>query len=261
MAIRCSCVSCFTASVSRGSRWRRWLRGLPARPSARPTCRRHSATSRARSPCTARLRSASSTSRPLAGGMARSAARELEERHDARSYSPRYSLVGAIAGASTISMRTSTARSSTSSAGPSAKPPPAAATACSGGRRARRAAGPRAPGGTARRGRARASRSNGRWRGATADGVGSGARPRAGSARASENRWAEGWALHQLGTRQYGLGNGPAAVAGLQQALALRERINDDAGARATRQNLRVAGGPAPAAPPQPSCRWRSSRS
>ena len=66
------------------------------------------------------------------------------------------------------------------------------------------------------------------------------------SARATGNRWAEGWALHELATRQYGIGNARAAVSGLQQALALRERIGDEPGAQATRQNLRVAGGPAP---------------
>jgi hypothetical protein len=63
------------------------------------------------------------------------------------------------------------------------------------------------------------------------------------AARRNEDLEAEGWARHQLGTRAYGLG---PARAMLQEALALRERIGDDAGAAATRQNLRVVSGAVP---------------
>lgn len=66
------------------------------------------------------------------------------------------------------------------------------------------------------------------------------------AARRHEDLEAEGWARHQLGTRAYGLGDIDAARDLLQQALAVRERISDRAGASATRQNLRVITGPMP---------------
>ncbi|MDP8909193.1 MAG: hypothetical protein M3N47_08790, partial [Chloroflexota bacterium] len=66
------------------------------------------------------------------------------------------------------------------------------------------------------------------------------------AARRSEDLEAEGWARHQLGTRAYGLGRVDEARTGLQEALALRERIGDSAGAAATRQNLSVVAGRAP---------------
>jgi Divergent InlB B-repeat domain len=48
----------------------------------------------------------------------------------------------------------------------------------------------------------------------------------------------EAWALHQLGTRAYCLGDAQTAVTQLEAALALRERIRDREGAAATRHNL-----------------------
>ena len=66
------------------------------------------------------------------------------------------------------------------------------------------------------------------------------------AARRCDDLEAEGWARHQLGTRAYGVGDADTARASLQQALALRERIGDHAGAAATRQNLRVVGGRTP---------------
>jgi len=66
------------------------------------------------------------------------------------------------------------------------------------------------------------------------------------AARHREDLEAEGWARHQLGTRSYGLGQLDDARTSLQEALALRERIDDSAGAAATRQNLRVVSGPPP---------------
>ena len=65
------------------------------------------------------------------------------------------------------------------------------------------------------------------------------------SARAAGETPVEAWALHELGTRQFGLGNPAGAGTDLQRALELRERIGDPAGAAATRQNLAVVqGGP-----------------
>ena len=55
------------------------------------------------------------------------------------------------------------------------------------------------------------------------------------------------WALHQLGTRAYCLGEVPAAVATLQEALQLRERIGERAAAEVTRYNLEFIASPPPA--------------
>ncbi len=55
------------------------------------------------------------------------------------------------------------------------------------------------------------------------------------------------WALHQLGTRAYCLGEVPAAVAMLQEALELRERIGERAAAEVTRYNLEFIASPPPA--------------
>lgn len=65
------------------------------------------------------------------------------------------------------------------------------------------------------------------------------------AAQATGDSPAEAAALHQLGTRAYGAGDPGGAARLLEQALALRERIGDEAGAEVTRQNLRVvSGGP-----------------
>jgi hypothetical protein len=65
------------------------------------------------------------------------------------------------------------------------------------------------------------------------------------SARKLGDPAGEAWALHQLGTRALCLERGPEAKGLLQSALAVRERIGDDAGAAATRHNMRfLPGGP-----------------
>ncbi len=52
------------------------------------------------------------------------------------------------------------------------------------------------------------------------------------AARASGDRYAEGWALHQRGTRAATLEEGAAGTADLEEALELRERLGDDRAAR-----------------------------
>ncbi|HYN82230.1 MAG TPA: AAA family ATPase [Gemmatimonadaceae bacterium] len=66
------------------------------------------------------------------------------------------------------------------------------------------------------------------------------------SARAEKNRAEEAWALHQLGTRALCLGATSEAKSALTSALALREALNDQRGAAATRHNLNILLGPAP---------------
>ena len=56
----------------------------------------------------------------------------------------------------------------------------------------------------------------------------------------------EAWALHQLGTRAYGVGDVEHAQKLLEDAAAIRERLHDEPGLAATRQNLRVVTGRAP---------------
>lgn len=56
----------------------------------------------------------------------------------------------------------------------------------------------------------------------------------------------EAWALHQLGTRAYGVGDAEHAQKYLEDAAAIRERLHDEPGLAATRQNLRVVTGRAP---------------
>jgi LysM repeat protein len=60
------------------------------------------------------------------------------------------------------------------------------------------------------------------------------------AAQAQGNMSAKAWALHQLGTRALGLGEKTAAIQRLVQALRLRERMGDQAGAAATRHNLNL---------------------
>jgi len=49
---------------------------------------------------------------------------------------------------------------------------------------------------------------------------------------------AQGWALHQLGTRQIGLGDYAAAEGLLEQALSIRQELGDETGAAHTQHNL-----------------------
>ena len=57
------------------------------------------------------------------------------------------------------------------------------------------------------------------------------------AAREDADAGAEAWALHQLGTRAFCLGDVAGARAALEEALRLRERLHDPAAA-ATRHNL-----------------------
>lgn len=57
------------------------------------------------------------------------------------------------------------------------------------------------------------------------------------------------WSLHQLGTRALLLDNRSTARASLRQALAIRERLNDETGAAITRHNLNLLLGPVPPKP------------
>ena len=58
------------------------------------------------------------------------------------------------------------------------------------------------------------------------------------AARAIGDRSAEAWALHEIGTRAVCLGDAGTARALLNQAVKLRETLNDDAAAAASRKNL-----------------------
>ncbi len=58
------------------------------------------------------------------------------------------------------------------------------------------------------------------------------------AARMSEIRLVEGWALHQIGTREIGTGTKSQAITFLRQALVLRQSIGDTIGAAFTQHNL-----------------------
>ena len=58
------------------------------------------------------------------------------------------------------------------------------------------------------------------------------------AARAIGDRSAEAWALHELGSRALCLGDAGTARALLSQAVKLREMLNEDAAAAASRRNL-----------------------
>ena len=55
---------------------------------------------------------------------------------------------------------------------------------------------------------------------------------------------ARAWALHQLGTLIYALGDPTPAVAALREALRLREQLGEHGAAAATRHNLEFMGAP-----------------
>lgn len=69
------------------------------------------------------------------------------------------------------------------------------------------------------------------------------------AAKALGNRATQGWAMHQLGTRDLCLGNLDKARETLTQALKIREAIGDKAAAAVTRHNLNLL--LAPPAPPR----------
>jgi hypothetical protein len=58
------------------------------------------------------------------------------------------------------------------------------------------------------------------------------------AARRTHDRSALAWALHQLGTRAYCLGDGAAAITALEDALHIREQLGEAGGVAATRHNL-----------------------
>ena len=63
------------------------------------------------------------------------------------------------------------------------------------------------------------------------------------AARAQGDRVAEGWSLHQLGTRALCLDDAPQARENLTTSLHLRESLGDSDGAAVTRHNLRLLDG------------------
>jgi hypothetical protein len=69
------------------------------------------------------------------------------------------------------------------------------------------------------------------------------------AAKATGDRAAEAWTLHELGTRAVCFGEPGRARALLGQAVKLREAIPDDAAARASRQNLDFVAAPLPTSP------------
>ena len=74
-------------------------------------------------------------------------------------------------------------------------------------------------------------------------------RVRAAGQRAGD-RSSEAWALHHIGTRAYATGEVEPALSALRKALALREELQDDVGAAATRHNLEFILEPPPPPPP-----------
>jgi hypothetical protein len=71
------------------------------------------------------------------------------------------------------------------------------------------------------------------------------------AARAIGDRSAEAWALHQLGSRAFCLGDAGPARASLNQAVKLREMLNEAAAAAASRRNLSFVLPPVPESPPE----------
>jgi hypothetical protein len=71
------------------------------------------------------------------------------------------------------------------------------------------------------------------------------------AARALGDRAAEGWILHQLGTRALCLDDTPVARENLSEALGLRESLGDWEGAAVTRHNLALFG--VPGGPDEPT--------
>jgi hypothetical protein len=84
------------------------------------------------------------------------------------------------------------------------------------------------------------------------------------AARGLGDKGAQGWSLHQLGTRALCLGDAFTARANLSEALRIRESLGDVDGAAVTRHNLDFLSGPPPpprtpeAPPPPPPSGWHS---
>lgn len=60
------------------------------------------------------------------------------------------------------------------------------------------------------------------------------------AAKAMQNPALEGWALHQMGTYEIGMGNLSAARKLLEQAVSIRRKLGDEAGAAYSEHNLQV---------------------
>ncbi len=60
------------------------------------------------------------------------------------------------------------------------------------------------------------------------------------AARQTHNRTSEAWILHQLGTRQIGVGTKEQALDFLRQALEIRRNLGDDAGMAYTQHNIDI---------------------
>jgi len=72
------------------------------------------------------------------------------------------------------------------------------------------------------------------------------------AAKATGDRSAEAWALHQLGTRAVCLGDDAAGRSLLGRAVAIRETLGDAAGEAASRQNLGFVLAPVSRSTPEP---------
>jgi len=72
------------------------------------------------------------------------------------------------------------------------------------------------------------------------------------AAKRGGDRASEGWALHQLGTREIGAGQIEAARSLLNQALEIRQLLGDEAGAAFTQHNLNFLGVLPPTLKPKP---------
>jgi hypothetical protein len=76
------------------------------------------------------------------------------------------------------------------------------------------------------------------------------------AAKRGGSRAVEGWALHQLGTREIGAGQIESARSLLNQALQIRKSLGDEAGAAFTQHNLNLLGALPPTPKPKPDSGW-----
>jgi hypothetical protein len=76
------------------------------------------------------------------------------------------------------------------------------------------------------------------------------------AAKRGGNRAVQGWALHQMGTREIGAGQIESARSLLNQALQIRKSLGDEAGAAFTQHNLNFLGALPPTPKPKPDSGW-----
>ena len=76
------------------------------------------------------------------------------------------------------------------------------------------------------------------------------------AAKRGGDRAVEGWALHQLGTRDVGVGQIESARSLLNQALQIRKSLGDEVGAAFTQHNLNFLGVLPPTPKPKPDSGW-----